>query len=33
MNIKDRKDTLVVIASVAVIAFVGDALNTKYNIL
>ena len=31
MNIKDTKDTLVVIASVAVIAFVGDALNTKYN--
>lgn len=31
MNIKDTKDTLIVIASVAVIAFVGDALNTKYN--
>ena len=31
MNIKDTKDTLIVIASIAVIAFVGDALNTKYN--
>lgn len=31
MNIKDSKDTLVVIASIAVIAFVGDALTSKYN--
>lgn len=31
MNLKNIKDTLIIIASISVIVFISDALNTKYN--